>query len=206
MNITVERNGAPIDIAVTPASRDLDGKVIGVLGVVNKVGTITYGPVDSVARAGQFTGEILQNSATSLISLPTKIPSLISQTFGGEKRDPEGLVGVVGVARVSGETANTKALTVREKIATFILIIASLNLFVGMFNLLPLLPLDGGHMAVAIVDGARNFLARRRGLAKPAPFDVERLTPITMVVFVLMASLSILLLTADIFNPIRMNF
>ena len=206
LNITVERNGAPIDIAVTPASRDLDGKVIGVLGVVNKVGTITYGPVDSVARAGQFTGEILQNSATSLISLPTKIPSLISQTFGGEKRDPEGLVGVVGVARVSGETANTKALTVREKIATFILIIASLNLFVGMFNLLPLLPLDGGHMAVAIVDGARNFLARRRGLAKPAPFDVERLTPITMVVFVLMASLSILLLTADIFNPIRMNF
>ena len=206
LNITVERNGAPLDIAVTPASRDLGGKVIGVLGVVNKVGTITYGPVDSVARAGKFTGEILQNSATSLISLPTKIPSLISQTFGGEKRDPEGLVGVVGVARVSGETANTKALTVREKIATFILIIASLNLFVGMFNLLPLLPLDGGHMAVAIVDGVRNFLARRRGLAKPAPFDVERLTPITMVVFVLMASLSILLLTADIFNPIRMNF
>jgi membrane-associated protease RseP (regulator of RpoE activity) len=206
LSITVERNGAPIDIAVTPTSRDVDGKVIGVLGVVNKVGAITYGPVDSVARAGKFTGEILKNSATSLISLPTKIPSLISQTFGGEKRDPEGLVGVVGVARVSGETANTKALTVREKIATFILIIASLNLFVGMFNLLPLLPLDGGHMAVAVVDGVRNFLARRRGLAKPAPFDVERLTPITMVVFVLMAALSILLLTADIFNPIRMNF
>jgi len=206
LTITVERNGAPLDIAVTPASRDLNGKVIGVLGVVNKIGTITYGPVDAVSRAGKFTGQILQNSATSLVSLPSKIPNLISQTFGGEKRDAEGLVGVVGVARVSGETANTKALTVREKIATFILIIASLNLFVGMFNLLPLLPLDGGHMAVAIVDGVRNFLARRRGLAKPAPFDVERLTPITMVVFVLMAALSILLLAADIFNPIKMNF
>jgi membrane-associated protease RseP (regulator of RpoE activity) len=206
LTITVERNGAPLDIAVTPASRDLNGKVIGVLGVVNKIGTITYGPIDSVARASKFTGQILQNSATSLVSLPSKIPNLISQTFGGEKRDAEGLVGVVGVARVSGEAANTKALTVREKIATFILIIASLNLFVGMFNLLPLLPLDGGHMAVAIVDGVRNFLARRRGLAKPAPFDVERLTPITMVVFVLMAALSILLLAADIFNPIRMNF
>ena len=204
--ITVERNGAPVDIAVTPASRDLNGKVIGVLGVVNKVGTITYGPVDAVSRAGKFTGQILQNSATSLVSLPSKIPNLISQTFGGEKRDAEGLVGVVGVARVSGETANTKALTVREKIATFILIIASLNLFVGMFNLLPLLPLDGGHMAVAIVDGIRNFLARRRGLAKPEPFDVERLTPITMAVFVLMAALSVLLLAADILNPIRMNF
>jgi membrane-associated protease RseP (regulator of RpoE activity) len=95
---------------------------------------------------------------------------------------------------------------VREKVATFILIIASLNLFVGMFNLLPLLPLDGGHMAVAIADGVRNFLARRRGFSKPAPFDVEKLAPITMVVFIFMASLSLLLLTADIVNPIRLNF
>jgi len=206
LNITIERNGTPIDINVTPASRDVNGKAIGVLGVVNKVGTVTYAPVDAIYRAGKFSGQILQNSVTSLIALPTKIPNLINQTFGGQKRDPEGLVGVVGVARVSGETASTKALTVREKIATFILIIASLNLFVGMFNLLPLLPLDGGHMAVAIADGVRNFLARRRGLAKPEPFDVERLTPITMVVFLIMAALSVLLLTADILNPIRMNF
>ena len=206
IEVTIERNGMPINISVTPAGRDVDGKVIGVLGVVNKVGTITYGAGEATIKAGKFTGEILQNSLTSLISLPSKIPDLVSQTFGGQKRDAEGLVGVVGVARVSGETANTKALTTREKIATFILIIASLNLFVGMFNLLPLLPLDGGHMAVALADGLRNFLAKRRGLPKPAPFDVERLTPITMAVFVLMAGLSILLLAADIFNPIRMNF
>ena len=206
LSITIERNGTPIDITVTPASRDVNGKVIGVLGVINKVGTVTYAPVDAVYRAGKFSGQILQNSVTSLLALPTKIPNLINQTFGGEKRDPEGLVGVVGVARVSGETVNTNALTVREKIATFILIIASLNLFVGMFNLLPLLPLDGGHMAVAIADGVRNFLARRRGLAKPEPFDVERLTPITMAVFLIMAALSVLLLAADILNPIRMNF
>ena len=206
LEVTIERNGMPINILVIPAGRDVDGKVIGVLGVVNKVGTVTYGAGEATVKASKFTGEILQNSITSLISLPAKIPDLVKQTFGGQKRDAQGLVGVVGVARVSGETANTKALTTREKIATFILIIASLNLFVGMFNMLPLLPLDGGHMAVALADGLRNFLARRRGLPKPAPFDVERLTPITMAVFVLMAGLSILLLAADIFNPIRMNF
>ena len=206
LDITVNRNGGLIDILVTPAFRDLDGEKIGVIGVINKVGTVTYAPIPAVIKAGSFTIEILQNSLTALISLPSKIPDLINQTFGNEERDPEGLVGVVGVARVSGETAETKALTGREKIATFVLIIASLNLFVGMFNLLPLLTLDGGHMAVALADGLRNFLARRRGLPKPAPFDVERLTPITMAVFVLMAGLSILLLAADIFNPIRMNF
>ena len=206
LDITVNRNGALIDILVTPAFRDLDGEKIGVIGVINKVGTVTYAPIPAVIKAGSFTLEILQNSLTALISLPSKIPDLINQTFGNEERDPEGLVGVVGVARVSGETAETKALTGREKIATFVLIIASLNLFVGMFNLLPLLPLDGGHMAVAIADGVRNTRAKAKGLAKPAPFDVERLTPITMVVFILMASLSLLLLTADILNPVRLNF
>ena len=206
LDITIDRNGSLINILVTPASRELDGKEIGVLGVVNQVGTITYGPLTAIAKGGSFTIDILQNSVTALISLPSKIPDLVNQTFGNQERDPEGLVGVVGVARVSGETAETKALTTREKIATFILIIASLNLFVGMFNLLPLLPLDGGHMAVAIADGFRNLRAKRKGLAKPAPFDVERLTPITMVVFVLMATLSLLLLTADILNPIRLNF
>ena len=206
LDITVNRNGGLIDILVTPAFRDLDGEKIGVIGVINKVGTVTYAPIPAVIKAGSFTLEILQNSLTALISLPSKIPDLINQTFGNEERDPEGLVGVVGVARVSGETAETKALTTREKIATFILIIASLNIFVGIFNLLPLLPLDGGHMAVAIADGVRNSRAKAKGLAKPAPFDVERLTPITMVVFVVMASLSLLLLTADILNPIRLNF
>jgi len=206
LDITVNRNGGLIDILVTPAFRDLDGEKIGVIGVINKVGTVTYAPIPAVIKAGSFTLELLQNSLTALISLPSKIPDLINQTFGNEERDPEGLVGVVGVARVSGETAETKALTGREKIATFVLIIASLNLFVGMFNLLPLLPLDGGHMAVAIADGVRNTRAKAKGLAKPAPFDVERLTPITMVVFIFMASLSLLLLTADILNPVRLNF
>jgi membrane-associated protease RseP (regulator of RpoE activity) len=205
INLLIERSGDQVQVQVTPATRMVDGKAVGVLGVINEIGTIRFSPIAATARATSFTGEILQNSVTSLIALPTKIPDLLAQTFGTTERDPEGLVGVVGVARVSGETASTEKLSLNEKIATFVLIVASLNIFVGMFNLLPLLPLDGGHMAVAIADGIRNFIAKRRGLAKPAPIDVERLTPITMVVFVLMASLSILLLAADIFNPIRLN-
>lgn len=206
LSVTVERDGMPVNFLVTPAKRDSDGKTVGVLGVVNTVGNITYSPIAATGKAIENTGDILKNSLTALFTLPAKIPDLVRQTFGGEKRDVEGLVGVVGVARVSGETASTDVLTLREKVATFILIIASLNLFVGMFNLLPLLPLDGGHMAVAIADGVRNFQAKRRGMAKPSPFDVERLAPITMVVFLFMASLSLLLLTADIFNPIKLNF
>ena len=205
LTIVVDRSGDLIPLTVTPATRMVDGKAVGVLGVINEIGTVRFNPIVATQKSVTFGGDILSNSVTSLIKLPAKIPDLLSQTFGGKTRDPEGLVGVVGVARVSGETASTGKLTTNEKIATFILIVASLNIFVGMFNLLPLLPLDGGHMAVAIADGIRNFLARRRGLPKPAPIDVERLTPITMIVFAFMAGLSIILLAADIFNPIHLN-
>jgi membrane-associated protease RseP (regulator of RpoE activity) len=205
INLTINRNSQEIAVQVTPATRMVDGKAVGVLGVINQIGTVRFNPIVATQKSVKFGGDILSNSVTSLIKLPTKIPDLLAQTFGGKTRDPEGLVGVVGVARVSGETASTAKLTLNEKIATFVLIVASLNIFVGMFNLLPLLPLDGGHMAVAIADGIRNFLARRRGLPKPAPIDVERLTPITMIVFAFMAGLSIVLLAADIFNPIHLN-
>ena len=205
IQITVDRNGQQIPLTVTPATRMDDGKAVGVLGVINEIGTVRFNPIVATQKSVKFGGDILSNSINSLIKLPSKIPDLLAQTFGGKTRDPEGLVGVVGVARVSGETASTGKLTTNEKIATFILIVASLNIFVGMFNLLPLLPLDGGHMAVAIADGIRNFWANRRGKPRPAPIDVERLTPITLVVFVFMAALSIVLLAADIFNPIRLN-
>ncbi len=205
LEIVIDRNGDQIPLLITPATRMVDGKAIGVLGVINEIGTVRFNPIIATQKSITFGGDILSNSITSLIKLPSKIPDLLAQTFGTRERDPEGLVGVVGVARVSGETASTGKLTTNEKIATFILIVASLNIFVGMFNLLPLLPLDGGHMAVAIADGIRNFWAKRRGLPKPAPIDVERLTPITLVVFVFMAALSIILLAADIFNPIRLN-
>jgi len=109
------------------------------------------------------------------------------------------------VARVSAQTASDPKLQSREKIASFLIIIASLNIFVGVFNLLPLLPLDGGHMAVAIVDGLRRLSARRRKVAPPAAIDVEKLLPITLVVFAVLAVLSLLLLAADIFNPINLN-
>jgi membrane-associated protease RseP (regulator of RpoE activity) len=123
----------------------------------------------------------------------------------GEERDPDGLVGVVGAARVSGEVVGSESLAGNQRLQTFILIVASLNIFVGLFNLLPLLPLDGGHMAVAIADEFRALFARMRKKPRPAGIDVNVLTPITMAVFVVLAVLTVILLVADIFNPISLG-
>lgn len=194
-----------LEISITPATRKISGKTFGFIGIINEFAQVRSGPISALQKSFTTTRSFMGASVKSLISLPAKIPALWSQTVGGQKRDPEGLVGVVGVARVSGQAVASHALTVSERLATFIMIIASLNIFVGIFNLLPILPLDGGHMAVAIADEIRAFYARLRGRSRPAAIDVAVLTPITMVVFVLLAGLTLLLLVADIVNPVTLN-
>jgi membrane-associated protease RseP (regulator of RpoE activity) len=206
LTFVVKRDGIEQQIIAAPRMTDIDdGTSRYVLGIINEFGTKRLDPVTSVTTAAKLTWSFTTASAKALVQLPTKIPSLWGQTFGGEKRDENGLVGIVGVARVSGQAAASGELTTSERIGTFILIVASLNIFVGLFNLLPILPLDGGHMAVAIADEIRAFIARLRGRARPAGIDVKVLTPITTVVFVILALLTVLLLIADIFNPISLN-
>ena len=199
------RDGQNITITATPRLTDVDGTERYVLGIVNTIGLKRSGVVESASNSFKVTKSFLSESVKSLAKLPEKIPALWGATVRGEERDANGLVGVVGVARVSGEAVGSDKLTPMERLATFLLIVASLNIFVGIFNLLPILPLDGGHMAVAIADELRAFIARLRGRPRPAPIDVTVLTPITMVVFVVLACLTLLLLVADVINPVTLN-
>jgi membrane-associated protease RseP (regulator of RpoE activity) len=207
LTFTIKRDGVEQNITAAPRMTNIeDGTSRYVLGIINEFGTKRISPVTSVVDAGELTWRFTSASAKSLVQLPTKIPALWGQTFGGQERDENGLVGVVGVARVSGQAAASGELTFSERLGTFILIVASLNIFVGLFNLLPILPLDGGHMAVAIADEIRALFARLRRKPRPTAIDVQVLTPITAVVFVVLAALTVLLLIADIFNPITLNF
>ena len=205
ITLLIKRDGQVINIAITPATRVVEGDSRGFLGIINEFGLVRQNPIKAAASSVRATGAIFEGSIKALISLPSQIPSLIGQTFFGQERNSQGLVGIVGVARASGETVSSGNLSTGEKVATFILIVASLNIFVGIFNLLPILPLDGGHMAVAIADEIRAFFARLRGRPRPAPIDVTVLTPITMVVFVVLATLTLLLLVADVINPVTLN-
>jgi membrane-associated protease RseP (regulator of RpoE activity) len=205
LRLVLDRNGEQISVTASARLTDIDGTKRYVLGIVNDMGLKRSGLLVSIKNSATVTRSFLVESVKSLGKLPEKIPALWGATVRGEERDPNGLVGVVGVARVSGEAVGSDKLTVMERLATFVLIVASLNIFVGVFNLLPILPLDGGHMAVAIADSIRAFLARLRGRPRPAPIDVTVLTPITMVVFVVLATLTLLLLVADVINPVTLN-
>lgn len=199
------RDGEKITVTASPRLTEVDGTKRYVLGIVNTVGLKRSGIIESASNSFTVTKSFLTESVKSLVKLPSKIPALWGQTVRGEERDANGLVGVVGVARVSGQAVGNSESTGSERLAIFLLIIASLNIFVGIFNLLPILPLDGGHMAVAIADEIRALYARIRGRARPAPIDVTVLTPITMVVFVILACLTLLLLVADVINPVTLN-
>ena len=203
--IEIERNGQPLSISVMPATRVVDGKNYGFLGIVNEYEMVRQAPITSIKNSALGSWDFISSSLKAIISLPSKIPALWGATVSGSERDPNGLVGIVGVAQVSGQAVSTEGLSSAERIQTFLLIIASLNFFVGVFNLLPILPLDGGHMAVAIADEIRALFARIRGKARPQGIDVNKLAPITMVVFVLLAALTVLLLAADILNPVQVN-
>jgi membrane-associated protease RseP (regulator of RpoE activity) len=203
MHFVVLRGDKEVDIYVSPILDAESNRYK--LGVVTALGTERDGLIDSASQASRATWFLTKESVKSLIALPTKVPQLFRQTFMNEERDPNGLVGVVGAARVSGEAVGSDKLNSNERLTTFILLVASLNIFVGIFNLLPILPLDGGHMAVAIADEIRAFFARLRKKARPAPIDVNVLTPITGVVVILLGILTVLLVIADIFNPVSLN-
>ena len=201
---TVQRGNEILTLKAKPQYIEEEKRYL--LGVVTKVGVKRDGVVQSTQNASSATWALARESVKSLFTLPTKVPELFRQTFMGEVRDPNGLVGVVGAARVSGEVVGSENLAGNQRLQTFILIVASLNIFVGLFNLLPLLPLDGGHMAVAIADEFRALIARIRKKPRPAGIDVNVLTPITMAVFVVLAVLTVVLLVADIINPISLGF
>ena len=201
---TVQRGNEILTLKANPQYIEEEKRYL--LGVVTKVGVKRDGVIQSTQNASSATWALARESVKSLFTLPTKVPELFRQTFMGEERDPNGLVGVVGAARVSGEVVGSENLAGNQRLQTFILIVASLNIFVGLFNLLPLLPLDGGHMAVAIADEFRALVARIRKKPRPAGIDVNVLTPITMAVFVVLAVLTVVLLVADIINPISLGF
>jgi len=205
LTFTVIRDRQSLDLRATPRLTDVGGEQRYVLGIINEVGTKRFGILKAGKESFSITGSMVVQSVKSLALLPTKIPELWGQTFGGQERDVDGLVGVVGVARVSGETLASGDQNWSQRIGTFLLIIASLNIFVGVFNLLPILPLDGGHMAVAIADEIRAFIARLRGRPRPPAINVQVLTPITAVVVIILIALTLLLLVADIINPISLN-
>ena len=210
--ITVERDGERRDLTVTPLavqrpvlSEDPAERkrleTVGAIGVSIEFrqGTERLGPVEALGHSADQMKLIVTGIWTTL----SEKLGTITQVYGPD-RDPEGFIGVVGAGRISGEVLASDE-TLAFKVLGFLGLIAGLNFFVGVFNLLPLLPLDGGHIAVLLFEQARDRLKRLRGYTgELVRVDLTKLLPLTYAVVVFFAGFTIWLLGADIVNPIRL--
>jgi membrane-associated protease RseP (regulator of RpoE activity) len=156
---------------------------------------VHYNPVDAAGISIKYMGRSFVGVAEAIKQFPEKIPGLWTAITGGQ-RDPNSPVSVVGASRIGGELAEL------GEWPSILLVIASLNLFVGLFNLLPLLPLDGGHIAIAWFEKVRSWVYARLRKPDPGRVDYYKLMPLTYTVILIFGAFTLLTVTADIVNPI----
>lgn len=198
--VVVQRNGQDVRLSVELAA--IPKRPVPYLGVEPAVEYQRSGFFGAWGYAGDQFATTLTSSAAAIGKLPSAIPSLFakdrSQTAAGQ------VSSVVGVGEVTGDVVQA-SLPWQAKVSVVLLLIASLNIFVGAFNLLPLLPLDGGHLAVVIFERIRAWFNRLRGRPDPGLVDIQRLVPVSVLVFALLVGLGTLLIAADIFNPVHLQ-
>ncbi|MCT2584694.1 M50 family metallopeptidase [Actinophytocola gossypii] len=186
-----------VDVARVSAPNGEQAGAIGV-SVALPPAMIGYGPLDAVGGTVSFTGDMFVGVWNGLLDIPEKVPAVI-EAIGGGERDPNTPVSVVGASIIGGDAVEQGIWEM------FVLLLATLNFFIGVFNLLPLLPLDGGHIAVLFYEKVRDWLRRLRGKPAGGPVDYTKLSAVTMVFVVIGGAFMLLTLTADIVNPIRIG-
>jgi membrane-associated protease RseP (regulator of RpoE activity) len=197
--VTYERAGTVRSTQITPILQTQGTTKVPVLGISPQF--VHIGPVTAARKTITMLGTFISGTASSIAHFPDRVSTIFNKN-----RDPNGAVGVIGISRVSGDLLSTSGIGWSTRIGDFLLLVAGVNLFVGVFNLLPLLPLDGGHLAVLGFEQLRDRLRRIRGYRGPLKrVDLTKLLPATYAVVAIFATLTVVLASADIVNPIHLR-
>jgi membrane-associated protease RseP (regulator of RpoE activity) len=196
----------PVITLNTVARTDSDGNYVD--GTV-KAGFLGFSPATHIQPLGfadsfQHMGDMTRQGLNSLVSLPKRIPDLWNAAFNGAPRKADSPMGVVGAARIGGDVFALKAPAI-DRVMFMVTLVAGFNLSLFLFNMLPLLPLDGGHIAGALWESLRRNTARVFRRPDPGPFDVAKLMPVAYVVAGIFLSFTLLVLIADVVNPVKLS-
>lgn len=210
--IVVERDGKEVTLNAVlrenaVAKKDGNGQVVpdqfiraGYLGFAAQTEIVPLSFGESTVRMG----DMIENGVDSIIALPSKIPALWDAAFSDGERADDSPVGVVGAARIGGEVMNLD-IPAQNQVAMMLFLLAGFNLSLFLFNMLLLLPLDGGHIAGALWESLRRNVAKVFRRPDPGPFDVARLMPVAYVVAGIFICFTLLVLVADIVNPVKIS-
>jgi membrane-associated protease RseP (regulator of RpoE activity) len=215
LDVVVDRDGQQLELTVTPALTeryvlDDNGRIVEDAAgdpVIEKVGFLGIGwalevqqqPVTAVLPT---VGENISRLVTVVANLPARVVDLVTSLVSDEERDPNGLIGVIGIGRIAGEITSLDSSPVADRAASLVSLLGGLNIALFVFNLIPLPPLDGGHVLFALIDGVRRMWAKIRGKPQPLPIDAAKVIPVTLVVATVLGLLTALLVVADIIKPI----
>lgn len=158
-----------------------------------------------LGEAAVFVGSTLYQTGHAILGLPQRLVDVAQAAFSSAPRDPNGPMGIVGLGRISGEVSSIDEFTMEDRIAMMLGLVGSLNIFLFVFNLIPLLPFDGGHVAGALWEGLRRFVAKLRGAEDPGPVDVAKGLPVAYAMASVLLVMSALLLYADLVKPITLR-
>ncbi|ROQ41267.1 membrane-associated protease RseP (regulator of RpoE activity) [Frondihabitans sp. PhB188] len=186
---------------VTDSSGAKETQEVGFVGI-GAAYARTQQPVTAVIPA---VWSNVTNVGNLIIHLPQRLVGVAQAAFGGGERDANGPVSVVGVGRMAGEVASLDSVPILDRASYLVGLLASLNVALFVFNLIPLMPLDGGHVAGAIIEGVRRFFAKLFGRPDPGPVDTAKVIPLTFVVVAILGAMSLLLIYADLVNPISVG-
>ncbi|GAA3747377.1 site-2 protease family protein [Leifsonia bigeumensis] len=215
--LVVERDGGQVELVATPALTeryvyDADGRnvtdadgtpltqEVGMLGITAAYELVPQ-PVTAVLPA---VGGNIAAVTNIILHLPQRLVDVANAAFGPDARDPNGPISVVGVGRIAGEITSLNTIPIADRASSLIGLVASVNVALLVFNLVPLMPLDGGHIAGALWEGIRRFFAKLFKRRDPGPVDTAKVIPLTFAVVILLGGMSLLLIYADIVKPISL--
>ena len=194
--VVVQRDGVLQEFDVTPVQVG-ERKVAGIISKVERErGTL--------GDVGDITWQTFKGTASIVLVLPRAVWDVGVQLFTDAPRDPNSVLSVVGVGRIAGEVSAEQGVGLADRAMLLLSLWASLNMALFVFNLIPLPPLDGGHVAGAFWEGLRRTFNRVTGRPDPGPADTARMVPVSYVIFVLLMAMTVLLIVADIIKPISL--